>query len=191
MLAVADTGSAVEADHRELTDGGGIDTTVVDLGIHLLHLLDVTDAAPDNSAAGVGLVLHSGGQVAAQEGALVDLVIHIDNDNVTIGQGLDNPLVGSTGAAFAGCLVHGSLVVVRTQRTVSSGHSAADQLAVQVAILLELGVQALHSNELILVALNENGLPQLFQRHLTQLVQVAVRHLGTAVRETLALPFRG
>ena len=183
---LADTGDVVEVLHHKLTDGSGVDATVVNLHIgNFLHLLGITDTAPDDAAAGLGAGLDSGGQVAAQEGALVDLVVHIHNNNVALFQGVDDPLVKVALVADLTAHIEHNVQQVGTGGNIGGGNGAADQLSAVIVERLQIAF------ELALIALYENGLPQLFQSHILHSVQVLLRNLGTAVGETLTLPQRG
>ena len=85
--SVAEPGRRVEAGHEKIAYRRRVDAAVVDLNaLYLLHLLDVADAAPDYRAASLGAGRDRGRQVAAEECALVYLVIHIDDKHVALDQ---------------------------------------------------------------------------------------------------------
>ena len=192
MLPIAQAHGAVHARQCEIADGGGVDSPVIHLHAgHPAHLLHIPDTAPDHRAAVPCFLVYGGGQVAAQEGALIDFIVHIDDDDVAADEAVDHPLIGRAGEAPGpGLLVHDRLEI-GADGGVHGGDGAAHQLAVHRAVLLKFWVQGGHGGELVFIALHKNGLPQFLQRHAVKRVQVFIRHLGPSVRETLPRPGGG
>ena len=180
---LADAAGDVEARHGDIADAGGVDAAVVDVdALDLDDLLQVADAAPDDGAAALGAGLDGGGQVAADVGALEDLVEHVDDDDVVLDQGVDDPLVEvALAALFLMAVLEQVVVQVRAHGDHDAGHRAADKGRAGVG-RAELAL------ELILIALVPQGAPGLLQGDLAQTAQHVRRNLGTAVFHALALP---
>ena len=189
MLSLPKTHRTVKAEKTEIPDRRGVNPPVIHIdAVDLFHLLNVTYTAPDHGAAGMGTGFDGGGQVAAEEGALIDLVIHVDNSNIPVTQRIDHPLVGGPGHPFRLGQRAGICRQIRPRRRISGSDSAADHFTVERAVLPELRMKTGHSHKLVLIALNKNRLPQLLQRHLADLVQIGIGDFRPAVGKTLALP---
>ena len=91
---LADAGDAVEVFHHKFSYRRRIDAAVIHLhAFHRLHLLGVADAAPYDAAARLCARFDRRRQVAAEEGALVNFVVHIHDDYVALGEAVDHPLI--------------------------------------------------------------------------------------------------
>lgn len=185
----AEMRDVIKAGHHEFADRRWIDAAVIHLHIgDFFHLLYVPDAAPYHRAAGFCPGTHSGCQVAAQKGALINFIVHVGDNHVPFHEAVHHPLVVIPLAALLGALLKHNGMKIRTRGTEIAGNSPADELSSVV-------VQSLHglfsaAHELVFIAQQVNGLPHLLQRHLPQRVQIAVRHLRPAVGQPLALPKR-
>ena len=184
--SISEPGRGVEAGHEKIAYRSGIDAAVVDLyALHLLHLLNVADAAPDDRSAGLCLGRDGGGEVSAEEGSLVDLIIHINDQHVALDQRIDHPLIIIALAVLLHTDAEHHLMQIGAGRREGGGYGASDELASVVV----KGVQP--SLELGFIALNEDGLPDLLEGHALEGFEVAVGHARTSVLEAFALPLGG
>ena len=131
-------------------------------------------------------------QVATQEGALVDFVIHIDDGDITILQAVQYPLVGGAAAAKALSLCVSYGKQVGTAGCVHRGDGTTDHLVGNGAVQIELRMKCFQITlKLAFVTLNKDGLPQFFQGHFGQSIQIGVGNTGTSVFKSLAFPQGG
>ena len=157
---------------------------VVDLdALDLLDLVQVADAAPDDRAAALGLVLELGGEVAAEEGAVDDLVEQVHDHDVVLDQAVDGGLIVAALEAELAGLGGGDLVQVLAQ-----GHTDAGQRAAHQAVILR-GVGGHEvALGLELIAQGIGAAPDLLQGQLAHALQNGRGHLGPAVLHALARP---
>ena len=70
---------------------------------HLLNLLDIADATPDDGTASMRLGSERRCQIAADERTLVDFVIHIHDQDIPVDQTIQNPLIRSAMPSLRSC----------------------------------------------------------------------------------------
>ena len=100
------------ACHNKITDGGRVDSSVVDLRVfYLVHLLCITNSAPNDSAAIFGLLLYRSCQVAAKERSFIDLIIHIHHQHIPVCQLIHHPLIGCAAPALGCGNIAGSFIM--------------------------------------------------------------------------------
>ena len=102
---------------------------------------------------------------------------------------VDDPLIVIALQAVLSAPLKLHRMEIGTGRAIGAGDRPPHQLAAVVVERVQRAFAAAH--KLVLIAPYENGLPYLLQRHAVQNVQIFVRHLGSAVRQTLPLPQGG
>ena len=180
---VADAAGGVEARHRHIEDTRRVVATIEGVGVlDLENLLKVAHAAPDDRAAALGARRDGRGEVATHIGALVNLIEQVDDDDIILDAGVDNPLVEETAATFLlMAVVQQGLVQIGAHRYHHRGHGAANELLI--------GVDNLKiALELVLVALRPQRAPGFFQRDVAHAAQHVGRNLRAAILKALALP---
>lgn len=182
---LVDAAGGVDTHRNAFPDGRGVHSPVEHLGVlDLFHLFDVPHTAPDDRTAGAGAGGDGRGEVAAHEGAVVDLVEHVGHHHVAFHQIVHHPLVAGAGIAQAAALLLHIAGQVRPCGNKGAGDGAPHQLFA--------GVQGLHVPRVLkLVPCYVKRQPDLLQRHSPQGVQDRIGHSGPAVLKAFPFPLRG
>ncbi len=183
---VPDADGNVDPYQGDVRDRGRIDSAAIDRVIGQFQDAGVvTDAAVDDHA-GAGAAAGGGGEIVADEGAVVDLAEEIDHQHIVFLKLVDDPGILTAGASLGRADSLHDILHVLPLRYELRG----DDPAGQGEIGLGLQPVALELEVVVRVGLFQDA-PGLIVGHQLHALDDVVRHLGTAIVEPLTGPGRG
>ena len=179
----ADHDRRIKSIHHKVTDRRRINAAVINLdSVDSLNLFQIADAAPHDCSAGLCLVADRSGQISADKGSLIYFIVHIRNNNVSLYQRIDHPLVAcSSSSLFCSDLFY-CLFQIRSGRNECRRHCTSYQFSV-IMKLIQMFFK------LIFVSRIKKRHPYFFQCHFPKLFQILIRHSRTSIQKTFSCPF--